>query len=133
MKLTRPALLTTAALTALAPLAACGSSSGAAQDGDGIHGTVSGTVRAADGTGVPGCSVIPELVEGDTGVPEKIVVSQEGGSYTWPLPPGTYNFTVRCESGGEPAVPDGYDGLTANASHVQVASGGTETLDFDLS
>ncbi|SDM94384.1 Carboxypeptidase regulatory-like domain-containing protein [Streptomyces sp. cf386] len=126
----RQALLTGVVLAALT---ACGTSSGDGQDGGGAHGTVSGKVRAADGTGVPGCPVVPKLVEGDVGVPEKSVVSKEDGSYSWPLPPGTYDFTVVCDNERDPAVPDRYDGLEGSSSNVQVPSGGTTALDIDLS
>ncbi|MGW6908365.1 carboxypeptidase-like regulatory domain-containing protein [Streptomyces sp. NPDC054940] len=102
-------------------------------DWGGTHGTVSGKVRAADGTGVPGCSVVPKLVEGDVGVPEKSVVSKEDGSYSWPLPPGTYDFTVVCDIERDPAVPDRYDGLEGSSSNLEVTSGETTALDIDLS
>ncbi|MFF4524018.1 carboxypeptidase-like regulatory domain-containing protein [Streptomyces bluensis] len=130
MRAIRQALITGVVLAALA---ACGSSSGDGRDGGSTHGTVSGRVRAPDGTGVPGCPVLPKLVEGDVGVPEKSIVTKEDGSYTWTLPPGTYDFTVVCETERDPAVPDEYGGLKANASKVKVASGETRTLDFDLS
>jgi hypothetical protein len=118
----------------LGSLAACASSSGDGQDGGGdAQATVAGKVRAADGKGVPGCSVVPSLVEGDVGVPEMNVVTKPDGSYTWSLPSGTYNFTVVCDAERDPAVPNTYDGLKGNAKNVDVASGETKSLNIDLS
>ncbi|WP_328872152.1 carboxypeptidase-like regulatory domain-containing protein [Streptomyces sp. NBC_00287] len=125
----RRAVLTGAVLLSLA---ACGSSSDDGPGGTGGNGTVSGEVQAPDGKTVPGCTVTPEQVEGDSGVPEMNVVTTENGTYTWPLPPGTYNFTVVCDTERDPSVPSAYDGLKGSASDVEVTSGETRTLNIRL-
>jgi hypothetical protein len=115
------------AAVVLLALAGCGGQPAGAPDSTpsasspaAVRGTVSGTVRTADGRPLAGASVLPRSLDHPAQpVPEMVVVTDRQGTFSWSLPPGRYELTVHDAAGTRLA-----------AKEVTVVAGRTATLDW---
>ncbi|HEY5997685.1 MAG TPA: carboxypeptidase regulatory-like domain-containing protein [bacterium] len=82
----------------------------------GVRGVVTDTA------GAPLAEVGIAVTAGTSPVPEMLRLTAPDGSYSWPLPPGTYSLTASPTLGG----------YRPQTLEVTVPEGGTARLDFQL-
>ncbi len=82
---------------------------------------VIGRITSDDGRALAGALVTPMSLD-DAGppIPEIAIISQDDGSYEWPLPPGDYELVATLS------------GYQQDAKRVRVESDRVVTLDFTL-
>ena len=83
----------------------------------GTEGKVTGTVRDATGAALPGAAV---TATGQAGVASRTATTADDGSYSLALPPGAYSVSASLS------------GFQRATQTIEVASGGSHTLDFSL-
>ncbi|WP_329108824.1 carboxypeptidase-like regulatory domain-containing protein [Micromonospora sp. NBC_01699] len=90
------------------------------------RGTVTGRVRAADGSPLAGVAVHPKSLDNPANaIPELLVTTDEAGTFRWTLAPGRYEFQAQPPAGST---------ITGRAAPqtATVTLGQTATVDFTL-
>lgn len=95
------------------------------------HGTISGTVTLG-GKAIGGAMIVPtSLDDPPTAIPEKAVMSDAQGRYSWSLASGRYSLRAQAVP-GTTTIPPGATSVPTTPAVVTVVAGKKATVDLVL-